>query len=189
MIPRRTLLTAAPLALAACSKAEEAYFGRTDPPRTQRLVYLLGAEPGTLDPAKSNDLWEAPVIHGLFEGLTSWQPSTREPVAALGEIYALEDPSSLLNMFGSSTAASGTGWSDPQYDVLLGQARTTADASARMQKLAGCERFLLHAMPCMPLYSDVSVFLCKPFVKGLVGDPFHGRMFNDIWIDTNWRPS
>ena len=40
----------------------------------------------------------------------------------------------------------------------------------------------------MPLYSDVSVFLCKPFVKGLAGNPFQGRMFNDAWIDTNWRP-
>src|SRR4029077_20819922 len=83
MIPRRALLTAGPLALAACARGEDAYFGRTDPPPRQRLVYLLGAEPVTLDPAKSGDLWEAPIIHAMFEGLTSFDATTGEPVAAL----------------------------------------------------------------------------------------------------------
>ena len=94
---------------------------------------------------------------------------------------------SFLDMFTSTTPSSGTGWSDPEYDALLAAANAFADP-ARMRKLADCERFVLRAMPCMPLYSDVGVYLCKSFVKGLVGDPFHGRMFNDAWIDTNWRP-
>ena len=89
MIPRRTLIAAGPLALAACSRAEEAYFGKTDPPQTQRLVYLLGAEPATLDPARSNDLWEAPAIHAMFEGLTSVHSATGQPVAALATHYQL----------------------------------------------------------------------------------------------------
>ena len=40
----------------------------------------------------------------------------------------------------------------------------------------------------LPFYSDAWLYLCKPCVKRLVGYPFHGRMFNDAWIDTNWRP-
>ena len=87
MIPRRTILAAGALALAACGKAEQAYFGNTDPPNAQRLVYLLAAEPATLDPVISNDLWEAPIIHAMFEGLTSFHPSTGEPVAALASHY------------------------------------------------------------------------------------------------------
>jgi oligopeptide transport system substrate-binding protein len=122
--------------------------------------------------------WNQTVFGISFNGIAAW-----------AELYALEDPTSFLDMFTSMTSASGTGWSDPQYDALLTAAKAIADPAARMRKLAECERFLLRAMPCMPLYSDVSVFLCKPFVKGLVGDPFHGRMFNDTWIDTHWRPS
>ena len=83
MISRRALLATGPLALAACARAEDAYFGRTDPPPKQRLVYVLGAEPATLDPAKSSDFWEGPIIHAMFEGLTSFDATTGEPVAAL----------------------------------------------------------------------------------------------------------
>ena len=44
MIPqmsRRALLAAAALTLPACGKAEAAYFGKTDPPKSQRLAYLI----------------------------------------------------------------------------------------------------------------------------------------------------
>jgi len=71
----------------------------------------------------------------------------------------LEDPTLFLNLFMSSTAASGSGWSDPEYDALLVAANAILDPAERMRKLADCERLLLRAMPCMPLYSDVSVFL------------------------------
>ena len=72
MKPRpRRLLAAGPLRSLRAAR-RDAYFGKTDPPRSQRLVYLLGAEPATLDPAKSSDLWEAPIIHAMFEGLTSF---------------------------------------------------------------------------------------------------------------------
>jgi oligopeptide transport system substrate-binding protein len=129
----------------------------------------------------------------VCQDVRSWAENTfkvtYKDIAAYGEVFALEDPTSLLNMFGTASNASGTGWSDSQFDAQLGQARTLRDPSARLRKLSECEQLLLRAMPIAPLYSDVSVFLCKPFVKGLVGDPFHGRMFNDIWIDTKWRPS
>ena len=121
--------------------------------------------------------WTQEVSNVAYNGIAAW-----------GETDVLEDPTSFLDMFTSMTKASGTGWSDSQYDALLADSKAIADPTARMRKLADCERFLLRAMPCMPLYSDVHVYLCKPYVKGLVGDPFHGRMFNDTWIDTNWRP-
>ena len=38
MIPRRTMITAGPLALAARGRAEVAYFGKTDPPQRELFV-------------------------------------------------------------------------------------------------------------------------------------------------------
>ena len=88
MIPRRTLLAAGPMALAACGRAEETYFGKTDPPKTQRLVYLLEVEPRSLDPVLALELQES-LILSLFEGLTSLHPVTGEPMAALATHYDL----------------------------------------------------------------------------------------------------
>jgi ABC-type oligopeptide transport system substrate-binding subunit len=108
-------------------------------------------------------------------------------IAAFGEVGGLEDPSWFLGIFRTANA-SGTGWSDSGYNALLATGEATLDPVKRMSKLADCERLLLESMPCLPLYSDTWVYLCKPFVKGLVGDPFHGRMFTDTWIDTKWTP-
>lgn len=81
-IPRRALLAAGPLALGACARAEQGYFGNTDPPRTQRLVYLLDHEPGSLDPTLAAPRQDE-LILSLFEGLTSLHPATGAPMAAL----------------------------------------------------------------------------------------------------------
>src|SRR5689334_10541115 len=85
-LTRRQWIGAAPLALAACRQAE-AYFGRTEPPPGQQLVFLIGAEPATLDPAKSTDLWEGYIVHAMFEGLTGYHPKTAQPMAALATHY------------------------------------------------------------------------------------------------------
>jgi ABC-type oligopeptide transport system substrate-binding subunit len=79
---RRTLLAMSAVA-AGCGRRSSGYFGRTTPPRTQRLTMAIGAGPGTLDPAESWDIWEPYVIRSLFEGLTDYHPQTLEPIAAL----------------------------------------------------------------------------------------------------------
>ena len=89
MMSRRALLAAAPLALGGCRVAEGAYFGRTDPPKEQRLIAVLGVEPGSLDPAISTDLSEDRVIYALFEGLTTLHPRTGEAMAGLATHYEL----------------------------------------------------------------------------------------------------
>jgi ABC-type oligopeptide transport system substrate-binding subunit len=70
-ITRRMALGASATMLAACRKATEPYFGRTVPPRRQRLRYVLGAG------------FESFVIPALFEGLTGYHPKTLWPMAAL----------------------------------------------------------------------------------------------------------
>jgi ABC-type oligopeptide transport system substrate-binding subunit len=108
MILRRTFLSAGPMAMAACRTGEGAYFGRTEPPRDQRLVYLIGAEPATLDPAKSVDLWELYIVHALFEGLTTLHPLTGEPMAGLATHYEIS-PDGLQYTFYLRGHAGGRG--------------------------------------------------------------------------------
>src|ERR1041385_7309395 len=87
-ISRRTLLAGGPLAFAACESANGAYFGRTDPPSSQRLVYLIN-EPDSLDPAKVTGGDETFIVPALFEGLTTFHPVTAQPVAALATHYEI----------------------------------------------------------------------------------------------------
>src|SRR6266849_6002176 len=83
---RRTLLAMSAFA-AGCGRTKSLYFGRTAPPRRQRLVMAIGAGPGTLDPGLSWDIWEPYAIRALFEGLTGYHPRTLEPIAALATHY------------------------------------------------------------------------------------------------------
>ena len=86
MIPRRTLFAAGPLALAACANGGE-YFGRAEPPRRQRLVFQISADPETLDPAKTQNGSEEFILPSLFEGLVTLHPTTLEPLAGIATDY------------------------------------------------------------------------------------------------------
>jgi len=83
MIARRTLVAAGPLALAACRRSRRKFFTNTRPPSRQRLVYLNRDEPYTLDPALTSMTKEVNITRSLFEGLTSNDPVTLAPRAAL----------------------------------------------------------------------------------------------------------
>ena len=99
------------------------------------------------------------------------------------------DPNSFLEPFLSGPSIIGSGWSDPRYDSMLAAANASADPSERMRKLAHCERFLLRAMPILPLYYNTLTYLQKPYVRGLEPRKVDIMRFKYASIDTNWRPS
>jgi ABC-type oligopeptide transport system substrate-binding subunit len=87
---------------------------------------------------------------------------------------------------GSLTLA---GWFDPQYDSMLAKAKATVDPAIRMERLAECERYLLRAMPFVPVYHDVWAYPQKPYVRGIVPNAMDVHPLKHAWIDTNWRPA
>ena len=145
---RRAVLAAGPLALAGCGRAEATYFGRTEPPRTQRLVYLLDADVATLDPVLSSDYAEAYVIHALFEGLTSLDQATGAPRAGLATHYEMTpdglgytfylrghpSPRGVVLTLGHSLQAAPARWSDgaviTAQDFVRSWRRAAAPATA-----------------------------------------------------------
>ena len=88
----------------------------------------------------------------------------------------------------TSGVGNPTGWTHPDYTAKLADANRTLDPLERMMKLADCEKRLLVAMPCVPLYFEAWAYLQKPFVRGLTNNLFDIRPFKYAWIDTNWRP-
>jgi ABC-type oligopeptide transport system substrate-binding subunit len=85
-ITRRTLCAGGMLSV-ACRTSASGYFGKTDPPSKQRLVYLIGSEPDTFDPGKTTGGFEIFILPSLFEGLTNDHPRTAQPMAALATHY------------------------------------------------------------------------------------------------------
>jgi ABC-type oligopeptide transport system substrate-binding subunit len=99
------------------------------------------------------------------------------------------DPIWFLSEFTTGASANVAGWSDPRYDSMLAKATDTLDSAMRMERLAECERYLLRAMPFVPVYHDVWAYPQKPYVRGIIPNAMDVHPLKYAWIDTNWRPS
>jgi len=127
---RRTMLTAGPLLLASCASGDD-YFGKVDRPRSQRLVFQLGAEPDTLDPALSQAGSEEFILPSLFEGLLTLHPTTNEPQAALATHYQSNPAKqSLRSISGETLSRRASGWK-AACDVARRRAGATAESLPR----------------------------------------------------------
>jgi ABC-type oligopeptide transport system substrate-binding subunit len=99
-----------------------------------------------------------------------------------------KDPNTFLDLFLTNSIQSGTGWSDPKYDAMLAEANSTLDRHARMKKLAECEKYLLTAMPQLPICHRTWHYLQKPYVRGMESNALDEHYFKYAWIDTQWKP-
>jgi oligopeptide transport system substrate-binding protein len=99
------------------------------------------------------------------------------------------DPTWFLDQFTTGASANVTGWSDPRFDSMLARASSATEPAGRMEQLTECERYLLRAMPCIPLYHDVWAYPQKPYVRGIAPNIMDVHPLKYAWIDTHWRPS
>lgn len=98
------------------------------------------------------------------------------------------DPNTFLDVFTANSANNASGWSDSRYDAMLADANAIVDEAARSLKLIECEKYLLRAMPMLPLYFQTNYFLQKPYVRGYVPTLNEIHPFKYVWIDTDWKP-
>jgi ABC-type oligopeptide transport system substrate-binding subunit len=122
--------------------------------------------------------WIQNVLSGNYRGITMY---------ADWGFYL--DPNWFLDQFVSGSSVNVSGWTDPEYDEMLEKANGTLDPAARMERLTGCERRLLRAMPVFPEYYDVWAYPQKPYVRGISPNVMDVHPLKFAWIDTNWRPS
>lgn len=81
------------------------------------------------------------------------------------------DPATFLTLFTSDAPNSRTGWSDPEYDRLVGQALTETDIHRRMELWQQAERILLERGPILPLWSMTSGNLVSDQLSGFFANP------------------
>jgi oligopeptide transport system substrate-binding protein len=104
-------------------------------------------------------------------------------VARAGWVGDYMDPYTFLDLFSTETGDNGTGWSDPQFIVMLHDANRQRDPLKRYALLSRAEAFLLAAQPVIPLYTSATDLLKKPYVKGLYPNPLTLHAWKYVYIE------
>lgn len=87
-------------------------------------------------------------------------------VSRNGWIADYNDPSTFLDMFTTGNELNQTGWSNAQYDKLIGLANRSQNRKQRTQYLMQAEKILMEQLPVIPLYFYASKNLVSPNLMG-----------------------
>ena len=93
------------------------------------------------------------------------------------------DPNTFLDMFVTDGEQNNTGWSNADYDRLIGEASREADPAHRFRLLEQAERILMDELPILPIYFYVSKNMVKSHVRGFYNNLQDVHPLWAIWID------
>ncbi len=97
------------------------------------------------------------------------------------------DPFTYLGLYYTPANDGATGWWDPKYDKILDEANNTVDPQKRFEKLAEAEFYVSQQQIIIPLTTNGTSWMKKPYVKGLYPNPgtLHAWKFVYIERDQN----
>lgn len=148
------LTCAAALASISCSplSAGGEYFGEVDPPEGQVLRYISGSEPESLDPHIGTGQPEARVYLALYEGLTTYQPQTMEPMPGVAERWDVNADSTEFVFFLRRNAR----WSNG--DPVTAHDFTYSFQRALSPELATQNAYMAYEIEYAQAYNEGAVF-------------------------------
>ncbi len=89
------------------------------------------------------------------------------------------DPANWHNqLFDSAADFYHSHWKNDEFDTLVREARTMADAEARIAKYVEAEKILNREAAIIPLFNLNRIYVIKPYVRGIYHYPILGR----TWI-------
>jgi oligopeptide transport system substrate-binding protein len=109
-------------------------------------------------------------------------------VSRRGWIGDYPDASNFIELLESNNGNNNTGWKNTEFDRLMRASRIELNPVRRLEILQQGEALILDQMPVLPLFSDISNNLVKPYVRGYVASPTEELTVEDYWIDHDWRP-
>lgn len=104
-------------------------------------------------------------------------------MARAGWIGDYMDPYTFLNIFYRDPNDSSTGWHDDKFDKMLDAANKEVDPTKRFEILAKAEFFLLQNQPIMPMLTQGTNYIKKPFVKGFYANPGTLHAWKFVYIE------
>jgi oligopeptide transport system substrate-binding protein len=101
----------------------------------------------------------------------------------MGWIGDYMDPFTFLALFSTPGGDNGTGWYDPKYVAQLDAANREPDPGRRYGMLAAAEQMLLDNQPVIPLATQATNWVKKPFVKGMYANPSTMHAWKFVYIE------
>jgi ABC-type oligopeptide transport system substrate-binding subunit len=95
------------------------------------------------------------------------------------------DPFTFLNLFYSPQNDGATGFWDPKYDALLDAANKELDEQKRLEMLATAEFQILQEQLVIPLVTQATNWIKKPYVKGLYPNPGTLHAWKFVYLETD----
>jgi oligopeptide transport system substrate-binding protein len=87
-----------------------------------------------------------------------------------------DDPLALLEYLVTESPFNHGRWTEPRYDALIEEARSSGENPLRMRAMADAERLLMSDLPILPLYHSAVNWVTRPAVKGLLDLPLTGSI-------------
>ncbi|MBW8780988.1 MAG: peptide ABC transporter substrate-binding protein [Verrucomicrobia bacterium] len=115
-----------------------------------------------------------------------WNDTMRQgnyQIARYGWVGDYLDPSTFLELMTTGNGNNQTGWSNPEYDRLIDQARRTLDPARRFALYHQAEDLLMAEMPIMPIYFYVRNDLLLPCVKGWYGNLLDLHPLKGVYLE------
>jgi oligopeptide transport system substrate-binding protein len=81
------------------------------------------------------------------------------------------DPYTFLSLYYSESNEGATGWWDPKFDKMLDEANNTTDPQKRFETLAHAEFFIMQQQIIIPLGTNTTSWMKKPYIKGFYPNP------------------
>ncbi|GIU81429.1 MAG: hypothetical protein KatS3mg006_0493 [Pyrinomonadaceae bacterium] len=104
-------------------------------------------------------------------------------MARAGWVGDYMDPNTFLKLFYGPDNDSSTGWYDPKFDRMLDEANSETDPEKRFELLARAEFYMLQAQPVIPLQTQATNWIKKPYVKGLYPNPGTLHAWKFVYIE------
>jgi oligopeptide transport system substrate-binding protein len=103
--------------------------------------------------------------------------------ARSGWIGDFADPFTFLALFYTPRGDNGTGWWDAKYVKMLDDANRERDPQKRYALLAKAEAYMLDAQPVIPLLTNATNLMKKPYVKGMYPNPQTLHAWKFVYIE------
>jgi oligopeptide transport system substrate-binding protein len=95
------------------------------------------------------------------------------------------DPFTFLNLFYSEGNDCSCGWSSAAFDKLLDDANKELDPMKRFEKLAQAEFLMIQDQPVIPLQTQATNWIKKPYVKGMYPNAGTLHAWKFVYIETD----
>jgi len=159
------------------SLAESRYGGPSGLPKITLSQVGVGATAGA-DIQAMVEMWKqnlgVEVEIQQTDQATFWQDLDKRSyqMFAAGWVMDYPDPEDILDiLFNSKSHQNSTGYTNPDVDQLLVQARTEQDSTKRMSLYQQIEQLILADTPWVPLYYGRDHVVVKPYVKNFMLPP------------------